>query len=91
MVRGERSERREGRNNKKRPMMRQKYSIKFQLPKDATIDYKNLSLLQRYLTDRGKIVSRRVSEVTAKEQRQLTSAIKKARFLGLLPTGGVKK
>ena len=76
---------------KRRLPMRQRSFVKFQLPKDAVIDYKNISLLQKYLTDRGKIFSRRVSEVTAREQRQLVSAIKRARFLALLPTGGVRK
>jgi len=61
------------------------------MAKDADIDYKNVALLQKYLNDRGKIVPRRISGVTAKKQRQLSLAIKRARFLGLLTTGGVKK
>ncbi len=64
---------------------------KFQMPKDVTIDYKNLSLLQKYLTERGKLIPRRISGVTAKEQRQLALAVKRARFLALLITGGIKK
>lgn len=51
------------------------------------IDYKNIPLLQKYLTERGRIVSRRISGVTAKQQRQLTTSIKRARFLGLLTSG----
>jgi len=43
------------------------------------------------LNDRGKIVPRRLSGITAKQQRELTSAIKVARYLALLTTGGVKK
>lgn len=70
---------------------RQKNTSKYQLPKDADINYKNVSLLQKYLNDRGKIVPRRISGVTAKEQRQLSQAIKQARYLALLTTGGVKK
>ena len=65
--------------------------IRYQLPADAVIDYKNISLLQKYVNDRGKIVPRRITGVTAKEQRKLVSAIKKARFLSLLITGRVKK
>ena len=70
---------------------RQRSTAKYQLLKDAVIDYKNVSLLQKYLNDRGKIVPRRISGITSKEQRQLTEAIKKARFLALLDVGGVKK
>ncbi|MBP9855178.1 MAG: 30S ribosomal protein S18 [Candidatus Omnitrophica bacterium] len=70
---------------------RPKLSAKFQLSKDANIDYKNLSLIQKYINDRGKLVPRRISGVTAKGQRRIAIAIKYARYLGLLTTGGVKK
>ena len=63
------------------------WGVRYQLPKDAVIDYKNISLLQRYLNDRGKIVPRRITGISAKEQRLLVSAIKKARFLALLTAG----
>ena len=49
------------------------------------IDYKDDRKLSRYVTDRGKIVPRRVSGTCAKHQRQLTRAIKRARHVGLLP------
>ena len=64
---------------------------KYPMPPDVKIDYKNFTFLQKYLTERGKIVSRRTSGISAKEQRQLVSAIKQARFLALLPSGAVKK
>lgn len=70
---------------------RQKNTARFQLPKDADIDYKNFTLLQKYLNDRGRIIPRRISEVTAKEQRQLAISIKRARQLALLTSGGIKK
>ncbi|MBN1870167.1 MAG: 30S ribosomal protein S18 [Candidatus Omnitrophica bacterium] len=70
---------------------RQKNTARFQLPKNADLDYKNFSLLQKYLNDRGKIVPRRISGVTAKEQRQLVVSIKRARHLALLTSGGMKK
>jgi len=54
------------------------------------VDYKDINLLQKYITDRGKILSRRVTGVSAKEQRDLVRAIKKARFLGLLTMLGSK-
>lgn len=49
------------------------------------IDYKDLNWLRKYMSDRGKIVPRRVSGSCAKHQRALTVAIKKARAIGLLP------
>lgn len=67
-----------------------KRAAKHILAADAKIDYKDLALLQKYLTDRGKIVSRRISGVTGKQQRNLSLAIKRARYLGLLPVGGAK-
>ncbi len=78
-------------NKTKRRTNRLRNTLKYQMPKDADIDYKNVNLIQKYLTDRGKIVPRRISGVTAKEQRQLADAIKRARFLALLPVGGVRK
>jgi small subunit ribosomal protein S18 len=53
-------------------------------PKEPT-DYKNPESLRRYLTEGGKILPRRVSGLSAFEQRQLTTAIKRARHLALLP------
>lgn len=70
---------------------RQKRKARFQLPKDADIDYKNFALLEKYLNERGKIIPRRISGVSSKEQRQLAVAIKRARHLALLTSGGIKK
>lgn len=49
------------------------------------IDYKDVNLLQRFISDRGKILPRRVTGTYAKNQRKLTKAIKRARIMGLLP------
>lgn len=49
------------------------------------IDYKNTDLLQRFISERGKILPRRVTGTGAKNQRKLTVAIKRARIMGLLP------
>ena len=49
------------------------------------IDYKDVRLMQRYLSERGKIVPSRITAVSAKKQRELARAIKRARFLALLP------
>ncbi|MFF4185306.1 30S ribosomal protein S18 [Streptomyces sp. NPDC001691] len=49
------------------------------------IDYKDTDLLRRFISDRGKIRSRRVTHVTAQQQRQIATAIKNAREMALLP------
>ena len=49
------------------------------------VDYKDDKLLARFLTERGKILPRRLSGVTARHQRQLAVAIKRARYLALIP------
>ncbi|HLM53432.1 MAG TPA: 30S ribosomal protein S18 [Pseudoxanthomonas sp.] len=49
------------------------------------IDYKDLNLLRQYLTETGKIVPSRVTGTKARYQRQLSTAVKRARFLALIP------
>ncbi|MAD48771.1 MAG: 30S ribosomal protein S18 [Gammaproteobacteria bacterium] len=49
------------------------------------INYKNIDLLKRYITETGKIVPGRVSGVTSSQQRKITKAIKVARYMALLP------
>ncbi len=49
------------------------------------IDYKNPQLLKSFLTDRGKVVPARISGVSARQQRQITRAVKRARMLALIP------
>ena len=51
----------------------------------TAIDYKNVALMQRFVSDRGKIVPRRRTGVCAKHQRRLSQAIKRSRYLALLP------
>jgi small subunit ribosomal protein S18 len=53
--------------------------------KIKAIDYKDYRMLARYITERAKIVPRRTSGTCAKHQRQLSSAIKRARYLALIP------
>ena len=69
----------------KRPFFRRKKSCPFTGDNATAIDYKDIKLLQRYLSERGKIVPSRITSVSAKKQRVLSRAIKRARFLGLLP------
>lgn len=49
------------------------------------VDYKDTELLKRYLNEQGKILPRRITDVSAKFQRQLTRAVKRARHLALIP------
>ena len=51
----------------------------------GTIDYKNVVLLRKFITAEGKILPRRSSQLTAKQQRHVAKAIKNARVMGLLP------
>ena len=69
--------------NKKR--RKKKRVCQFCAYKDARIDYKNTQRLQKYVTERGKILPRRISGTCAKHQRELTVAIKRARNIALLP------
>ncbi|EIT86110.1 30S ribosomal protein S18 [Fictibacillus macauensis ZFHKF-1] len=57
----------------------------FTVNKITYIDYKDVDLLKRFISERGKILPRRVTGTSAKYQRQLTRAIKRARFMALLP------
>lgn len=51
----------------------------------GTIDYKNVALLRKYISAEGKILSRCLTRLTSKEQRHISTAIKTARIVGLLP------
>ena len=53
--------------------------------KEGDIDYKDVAKLRRYISERGKILPRRITGTCAKHQRELTTAIKRARHLALLP------
>lgn len=52
---------------------------------DEEIDYKNIALLSRFISERGRIMPSRISSVSAKKQRQLAKAIKRSRMLALMP------
>src|SRR5215210_1905067 len=69
----------------RRPFFRRRKSSPFAHADAPRIDYKDIKLLQRFVSERGKIVPRRITAVTAKEQRQLAQAIKRARELAMLP------
>ena len=69
----------------RRPFNRRRKSCPFTGPNAPVIDYKDVKLLSRYISERGKIVPARISSVSYKKQRELAQAIKRAPFLGLLP------
>ncbi len=69
----------------RRPFYRRRKTCPFTGENAPVIDYKDVRLLQRFISERGKIVPSRITAVSAKKQRELAKAIKRARFLGLLP------
>lgn len=69
----------------RRPFQRRRKTCPFTGQNAPKIDYKDARLLGRYISERGKIVPSRITAVSAKKQRELSTAIKRARFLGLLP------
>lgn len=76
----------EGRPGGRGGMRRAKRKIcQFCVDKVSSIDYKDLMKIRKYLSEKGKILPRRISGCCAKHQRQLTIAIKRARHIALLP------
>jgi small subunit ribosomal protein S18 len=69
----------------RRPFYRRRKVCPFSGANAPKIDYKDVKLLQRYVSERGKIVPSRITAVSQKKQRELAKAIKRARFLALLP------
>jgi len=69
----------------RRPFHRRRKTCPFSGANAPKIDYKDVKLLQRFVSERGKIVPSRITAVSAKKQRILAQAIKRARYLGLLP------
>ena len=78
-----RDRRQEGRsqyNNNRRPFRRRRRKVTLE-----EIDYKDVELLQQFISERGKILPRRFTRLSAKQQREVTRAIKRARNMALLP------
>ena len=69
----------------RRPFHRRRKTCPFSGDNAPKIDYKDSRLLGRYMSERGKIVPSRITAVSASKQRELARAIKRARFIGLLP------
>ena len=68
-----------------RPRRGRRKVCKFCVDKATSIDYKDVRTLEKFVTERGKIMPRRMSGNCAKHQRQLSEAIKRARAIALLP------
>lgn len=69
----------------RRPFFRRKKTCPFSNAKSPVIDYKDVRLLGRYVSERGKMMPSRITAVSQKQQRKLSQAVKRARFLALLP------
>ena len=69
----------------RRPFHRRRKTCPFSGDGAPKIDYKDSKLLMRFISERGKIVPSRITAVSSIKQRELARAIKRARFLGLLP------
>jgi small subunit ribosomal protein S18 len=69
----------------RKPFFRRRKTCPFSGPEAIQIDYKDVKLLQKFTTERGKIMPSRITAVSQKKQRELAQAIKRARFLALMP------
>ena len=74
-----------GAGARKRPAFKRRKVSYLTINKITQVDYKNVTLLRNFTDDRGKIVPRRRSGATAKEQRMIAIAIKRAREIALMP------
>ena len=76
------NKKREERSNS--PFENKKKFCPFSQPGSPAIDYKDIRLLSRYITEKGKIIPSRITGVSRKKQKELARAIKRARFLSLI-------
>lgn len=72
-------------DNRRRGGMRRRKVCQFCAEKNSTIDYKDVDTLKKYVTERGKILPKRITGTCAMHQREVTRAIKRARIVALLP------
>ena len=69
----------------RRPFFRRRKTCPFSGANAPKIDYKDVKLLSRFVSERGKLLPRRMTGVTPQQQRQLANAIKRARVIALMP------
>ena len=67
------------------PFLKRKKTCPFSGENSPKIDYKDTKLLKKYLSERGKIIPSRITSVSTKKQRELSQAIKRSRYMALLP------
>ncbi|VAX04334.1 SSU ribosomal protein S18p @ SSU ribosomal protein S18p, zinc-independent [hydrothermal vent metagenome] len=79
------AEQRSDSDNTRRPFFRRRKTCPFSGANAQIIDYKDVRLLTKFISERGKIVPSRITAVSTKKQRQLAKAIKRARNLALMP------
>ena len=68
----------------RKPFQKKRKSCPFSGSK-SKIDYKDIKTLSKFISERGKIIPSRISAVSAKKQRELSKAVKRARYIGLMP------
>ncbi|MBI1327774.1 MAG: 30S ribosomal protein S18 [Alphaproteobacteria bacterium] len=69
----------------RRPFFKRKKSCPFSGPKAPAIDWKDVKLMKKFISERGKILPSRITNVCQKKQRELARAIKRARYMALIP------
>lgn len=82
---GARGEGKDGAAAGRRPFFRRRKSCPFSGPHAPAIDWKDTRQLGRFVSERGKIMPSRITAVSQKKQRELSQAIKRARYMALLP------
>ncbi len=72
-------------NNASRQLFKRRKFCRFTADKIAEVDYKDINILKEFITENGKLIPARITGTKARYQRQLSVAVKRARFLALLP------
>jgi small subunit ribosomal protein S18 len=72
-------------NNPSRSLFKRRKFCRFTAEKIAEVDYKDINILKEFITENGKLIPARITGTKARYQRQLSVAVKRARFLALLP------
>ncbi|GAB5605665.1 30S ribosomal protein S18 [Sideroxyarcus sp. TK5] len=72
-------------NNSSRQLFKRRKFCRFTAEKIAEVDYKDINILKEFVSENGKLIPARITGTKARYQRQLSTAVKRARFLALLP------
>ena len=72
-------------NNSSRQLFKRRKFCRFTAEKIAEVDYKDINILKEFISENGKLIPARITGTKARYQRQLSTAVKRARFLALLP------